>query len=121
MGYKQVVLLAVYCYFGLALIAGQEIDSNPVIYLPIFLILRFIFFVGWLKVAEAISNPFGDDEDDFQIEHLLQRHIWASGRLLDQWKGVPTTTFLNTKTIVLNTNDQNGDDNAQVVNLRTKK
>ena len=28
-------------------------------------------------VAEAINNPFGDDEDDFQICHLLSRHIWV--------------------------------------------
>jgi len=130
--YKQVVLLAIYCYFGLALIAGQETDrplddegTKPVIiYFPIFLVLRFIFFVGWLKVAEAISNPFGDDEDDFQIEHLLSRHIWASGRILSQFQGAPVTpvaptTFLNTKTVILtNSHNDDDDDKAQIVNLR---
>ena len=28
---------------------------------------QFVFFVGWLEVAESIENPFGNDDDDFQV------------------------------------------------------
>ena len=30
------------------------------------------------KVAWALSNPYGDDFDDLDIENLLTRHIWVS-------------------------------------------
>jgi len=41
------------------------------------------------QVAEAINNPFGDDEDDFQICYLVSRHIWAVGNNLKQKQGPP--------------------------------
>ena len=56
-----------YVYFALALVSSQELEKNPYTFVPIFLILKFIFFFGWLEVAEALENPFGDDEDDFQV------------------------------------------------------
>jgi len=87
--YKQVVKFAVYVYFGLSLIASQELDDNPYTFIPIFLILKFVFFFGWLEVAEAIANPFGDDEDDFQICELISRHVWAVSRNLNQFRGPP--------------------------------
>ncbi len=27
--------------------------------------LQFIFYVGWMKVAESLMNPLGEDDDDF--------------------------------------------------------
>ena len=30
-----------------------------------------------MKVASAINQPFGDDEDDFQIGELISRHVWV--------------------------------------------
>lgn len=82
--YSQVVHLAVYLYFALAIIGNQEIREDPDIYFPVYLVLKFIFFVGWLKVARAIRNPFGDDHDDFSIGPLTSRHIWVCGHYLSQ-------------------------------------
>jgi len=81
--YKQVVNLGVYVYFVCALVGNQAILDDPETYFPFFLVLKFIFFVGWLKVAGALKNPFGDDVDDFEIGPLLSRHIWASGLHLE--------------------------------------
>jgi len=63
--------------------------SDPTTYIPIFLILKFIFFFGWLEVAEAIENPFGNDADDFHICQLVSRHLWAIGKNLDLYDGPP--------------------------------
>jgi predicted membrane chloride channel (bestrophin family) len=73
----KVVKFAVYVFFALSLIGSQELEKDPYTFIPIFLILKFIFFFGWLEVAEAIENPFGNDDDDFQICELVSRHIWV--------------------------------------------
>ena len=35
---------------------GHEID----LVIPWFTFLQFFFYMGWLKVAEALINPFGE-------------------------------------------------------------
>jgi len=95
--YKQVVRFAVWIYFTLSLIGSQaqkcepycNDKSEPYTFIPIFLVLKFIFFFGWLEVAEAIENPFGNDADDFHICQLVSRHLWAIGRNLALHDGPP--------------------------------
>lgn len=45
------------------------------LYYPFFLTLQFAFYVGWLKVAETLINPFGEDDDDFELNYLIDRHV----------------------------------------------
>jgi len=91
--YTQVVTLAVYSYFVAALIGGQWISPEspeaydaaydlPVgkngvkldLFYPFFLTIQFAFYFGWLKVAETLINPFGEDDDDFELNRLIDRH-----------------------------------------------
>jgi len=30
-------------------------------------LLKFLFYVGWLKVGEDLLNPFGEDDEDFEL------------------------------------------------------
>ena len=93
LGYTQVATFAVYAYFFIGLFAGQFLIPNkysqdnstfpnipisyssqepfvhhtPNMYIPIFSILEFICYMGWIKVAETLLNPWGDD-DEVKIE-----------------------------------------------------
>ena len=87
--YRQVVRFALWSYFLLSLIGSQAKQEEPYIFLPLFLILRFIFFVGWLEVAEDLDNPFGYDEDGFHVCQLVSRHLWAIGRNINLYEGPP--------------------------------
>ena len=40
-----------------------------------FTVLQYLFYVGWLKVAEALMNPYGEDDDDFDLNFLIDRHL----------------------------------------------
>jgi len=119
--YTQVVLVAVYSYFGIGLIAHQflhptlylESDSEPSgmrvldeynmtslqrynainlvgydhtqpdIYVPVFLILEFLFFYGWFKVALELICPFGNDDDDFDVNYISDRNVLISHLMID--------------------------------------
>ena len=44
-------------------------------YIPVFTVLQFFFYMGWLKVAEQLINPFGEDDDDLELNFLIDRHF----------------------------------------------
>ncbi|XP_069837322.1 bestrophin-4 [Dendropsophus ebraccatus] len=77
--YTQVVTIAVYSFFASCLIGRQFKRGDPMdIYVPIFTLLQFFFYFGWLKVAEQIINPFGEDDDDFETNRLIDRNLQVS-------------------------------------------
>jgi len=92
MVYTQVVTLATYLFFIFTIVGRQKIDgynqdrrmpSNRIaldidLYIPIFTVLQFFFYMGLLKVAEQLINPFGDDDEDFELNWLIDRHVKAS-------------------------------------------
>ncbi|KAG7166285.1 Bestrophin-2-like 2 [Homarus americanus] len=88
--YTQVVTMATYSYFAFSILGRQFLDpkqgyDNHSIdfYVPIFTFLQFIFYMGWLKVAESLLNPFGDDDDDFDTNDFLDRHLEISYMIVD--------------------------------------
>ncbi|XP_034104797.1 bestrophin-4 [Drosophila albomicans] len=89
--YTQVVTLAVYTYFLAAIFGHQYIYSsdatfNNIInyYFPVFSTLEFFFFMGWLKVAETLICPFGDDDDDFDLNWAIDRNLQVSYLIVDE-------------------------------------
>lgn len=88
--YTQVVTIAVYSYFIANLLGSQFIepekypDHNIDYFLPIFTILQFVFYIGWLKVAVTLLNPFGGDDDDFEIVYLIKRNKEAGYAIADE-------------------------------------
>ncbi|GBP97963.1 Bestrophin-3 [Eumeta japonica] len=101
-----VVTLALYMYFVAALMGRQLVPPapgstskyEPDVYFPFFTALqvgtisciqaitsmRFCFYVGWLKVAEVLINPFGEDDDDIELNWLIDRHIKAAYMIVDE-------------------------------------
>ena len=84
----QVVTIAVQAYFLANVIGAQFLEKNDAypnrdidIYVPVFTLLQFLFYMGWLKVAESLINPFGEDDDDFDTNWVIDRNIQASFRI----------------------------------------
>lgn len=76
------VTIAVQAYFLANVIGAQFLEQNDAhpdrdidIYIPVFTLLQFLFYMGWLKVAESLINPFGEDDDDFDTNWVIDRNI----------------------------------------------
>ncbi|WKY06536.1 hypothetical protein Q1695_006596 [Nippostrongylus brasiliensis] len=97
--YPQVVFLAVRVYFVICLISRQYIISDGAVnksvidlYVPFMTILQFVFLVGWMKVAEALLNPLGEDDDDFECNYLIDQNIANGLAIVDEtFEQCPTT------------------------------
>ena len=50
-------------------------ENNFDIYVPIFTLLQFIVYFGWLHVAEVLINPFGEDDEDFDCNYIIDRNV----------------------------------------------
>jgi len=107
--YTQVVHLAVYIHFAVRLVGDQWLDCTRNtekcegldLYYPIFLTIKFLFFFGWLNVAQTLYNPFGCDDDDFDVCALIDRHLKIAATIVDEgdkfpeirsdefWKSIP--------------------------------
>jgi len=97
--YTQVVTLAVYIYFAVSLIGEQWLiwryrngkweGDQLNLYYPFFMTVKFLFFFGWLRVAETLYNPFGEDDDDFELNELINRHFKVAMNIVDETEEPP--------------------------------
>ncbi|VDN07156.1 unnamed protein product [Thelazia callipaeda] len=91
--YPQTIVLAVHLYFFICSISRQHILSDEApnkSKVSTFLMFQnFIFYMGWLKVAEAILNPFGEDDDDFECNFLLDKNLAVGLTIVDQGYNQP--------------------------------
>ncbi|CAG7837160.1 unnamed protein product [Allacma fusca] len=88
--YTQAVTLVVFTYFlssivGMQLTIVNKDKGEPVdFYFPFFNFVEFFFYFGWLKVAEVFINPFGIDDDDFEVNWLIDRDFEISYVIVDE-------------------------------------
>ncbi|VDM48009.1 unnamed protein product [Toxocara canis] len=88
----DVVTIAVYSFFASCLFGrqyllyGTKLNERHEVdyYVPVFTILQFFFYVGWLKVAESMICPFGEDDDDFDMNWLVDRNVQVGYVIVDQ-------------------------------------
>lgn len=88
--YTQVVTLAVYSYFVASLFSHQFLAEDSEfkyyhvdLFIPFTCVLELVFYIGWLKVAEKIMDPFGDDEHDFDMNVIVDRNWQISYLTVD--------------------------------------
>ena len=103
--------LAVYFYFGVALVGRQWVEGRDAdgldLYIPVFLIFEFLFYFGWLNVANNLYNPFGDDEEDFELIGLLERHVKVCMNIVeDDDDDIPSLEDANSKLGGINMNSK---------------
>ncbi|KAK0394651.1 hypothetical protein QR680_000857 [Steinernema hermaphroditum] len=87
--YTQVASISVYGYFAFALIGRQFPALNQHqhvvdLYVPVFTILQFLFYVGWLKVGEDLMFPFGADDEDIEFNYILDRNLEIAYLIVDE-------------------------------------
>ncbi|VDM29070.1 unnamed protein product [Toxocara canis] len=54
------------------------------IVVPLSTMVQFVFYVGWMKAAEVLLNPMGDDDDDFECNFLLDKNLATSLSIVDE-------------------------------------
>ncbi len=110
LAYTQVATLSVFSYFLAALFGRQYLiprDANldtdsfpnlnisyastepfsnhtPDFYFPVFTYVELLSYMGWIKVAETLLNPFGDDDEDFQVNYMIDRNLQVSYLIVDE-------------------------------------
>ena len=55
---------------------------TPVVFIPVFTLIEFVAYLGWIKVAETLLNPWGDDDEDFQINYLIDRNFQVDNPII---------------------------------------
>ncbi|PIO61495.1 Bestrophin [Teladorsagia circumcincta] len=88
--YPQLIFLAVHCYFIVCIFCRQFIITTTAtnytvidLYFPIMTSIELVCYVGWMKVAMELLNPFGEDDEDFDCNFLLDRNLTISLAAVD--------------------------------------
>mmetsp|Transcript_14014 Transcript_14014/g.27563 ORF Transcript_14014/g.27563 Transcript_14014/m.27563 type:complete len:404 (+) Transcript_14014:1-1212(+) len=90
--YQQVANLSTYLYFIFVVVgraqfldpskkySGFEIDY----YIPIFSIVEFVMYFGWLQVASKMLDPYGLSKDDvsFDLHWVIHRNVEVGNTML---------------------------------------
>ncbi len=109
LAYTQVATVSVFCYFLAALFGRQFLiprdeyvtkafphlsvnysnkspfnAHTPDFYVPFFTYVELLSYMGWIKVAETLLNPFGDDDEDFQVNYMIDRNLQVSYLIVDE-------------------------------------
>ena len=48
---------------------------TPDFIIPLHTLVELVCYMGWINVAETLLNPFGDDDEDFNVNYLIDRNL----------------------------------------------
>uniref|UniRef100_A0A914PCH7 Bestrophin homolog n=2 Tax=Panagrolaimus TaxID=55784 RepID=A0A914PCH7_9BILA len=83
--YPQLIFMSVRIYFILCLISRQFLkDSSFDIWIPITTMIQFVVYMGWMKVAEMLLNPLGDDDDDLECNYVIDKNLITGLTLVER-------------------------------------
>jgi len=87
LSFIQAVTLTVNIFAVVSLMGKQFVDFNTKLmvidcYLPILPAMQYLAYLSWLKLGEVSVNPFGEDDDDFDIIGLFDNHVKRAHDLL---------------------------------------
>uniref|UniRef100_F1L7E8 Bestrophin homolog n=1 Tax=Ascaris suum TaxID=6253 RepID=F1L7E8_ASCSU len=105
--YTQVVAIATYGYFFICLIGRQpklderSMEKETTILFPIFTTFQILFYLGWLKVGQYLMNPFGEDDDDFELNYVLDRNTCIANMMATELADQLPTISQNNLNMVL--------------------
>ncbi|KAI6226020.1 Bestrophin-like protein [Aphelenchoides besseyi] len=105
LSYTQVSSFAPIIYFTMCLIGRQFVRNaaKPTsdFFFPFYTVYEFVIYFGWLKFSVQL-NPFGNDDDDFEINWLIDRNHeygrWFLDRIYEQ---TPTLAVYDLKAVLL--------------------
>jgi hypothetical protein len=91
---RHAILIALYFYILLGAFAGQALIfhmNNEMSFweklffnFPLYICMKHLLLVGWLKTATDLQNPFGEDENDVDLPLVLDYEIWKASHMLFQ-------------------------------------
>ncbi|GMS87684.1 hypothetical protein PENTCL1PPCAC_9859, partial [Pristionchus entomophagus] len=104
LNYTQIIFIAVRVYFAVMIVGRQYLSHDryasrypvscipyylcPTVlqvdaYVPFLSMIQFVVYIGWMKVAEALLNPFGSDDDDFECNWIIDRNLKVALAMAD--------------------------------------
>ncbi|KAF8357760.1 best-18 [Pristionchus pacificus] len=85
--YPTIVCLLVHAYFFVCVFARQFTGEKIDLIFPFMTSIQFILYMGWLKVGEQLLNPWGEDDDDFETNMLVDRNLAMGLKIVDEGYG----------------------------------
>ncbi|KAF8371912.1 hypothetical protein PRIPAC_78341 [Pristionchus pacificus] len=90
--FMQIITAAVYITMLLTVFTVQDklVDNDGVVdfltasWTVVALSAQLLLYLGWMKSVHVIINPFGEDDDDFEMEWLLDHHTSVLNTLLSK-------------------------------------
>nr|CDS30419.1 bestrophin 1 [Hymenolepis microstoma] len=89
--YTQLATISVYAYLFASLFALQSLDEPAKSeFRSTITVFKVLFYLCWLKVAEGLINPFGEDDDDFEIDRIIDRNLKVTDFITEElFESVP--------------------------------
>jgi len=88
LSFIQAVTLTVNIFAIVSLMGKQFVDLKTKLmvidcFLPILPAMQYLAYLAWLKLGEVSVNPFGEDDDDFDIIGLFDNHVKTASDILN--------------------------------------